>query len=224
MTYIALIGDIVDSQKIEDRSQIQEKLHDVLDHINLKYKEYISANFAITLGDEFQGLLKKPDYILRIIHEIEFSLYPIEIRFGIGLGEVTTTIHRLKSQEIDGPAYHRARKMMDEIKDHSNRYEKVERNIMFASMSHSNPRDDLVNATLAMCFVIKKSWTNKQRKTIQAYLANEKNQYQTSKALGVGQPTVSRSLLSSKYYSFEHAILAVQGFINSEFSNQANEA
>lgn len=222
MAYIAIIGDIVDSQTLTDRSQVQNQLQKVLKYINNKYKAHISANFAITLGDEFQGLLKRPDFILHIIQEIEFAVYPVEIRFGIGMGEVTTAIQRNKSREIDGPAYHRARRMMEEIKDGSTRYEKVERNIMFASASEDNPSDSLVNATLSISYVVKKSWTAKQVKTIQAYLTADKNQYRTSEILDVGQPTVSRSLLSSKYYAFEQAMLSIQKYINAEFSKHTN--
>ena len=54
--YIAIIGDIKDSKKLNDRKKIQEKLQKVLNEVNQKYYEDISSNFMITLGDEFQEM------------------------------------------------------------------------------------------------------------------------------------------------------------------------
>ena len=55
--HIAIIGDIKDLKKINNRNEVQKKLIKVLDQINEKYNEDISSNFIVTLGDEFQGLL-----------------------------------------------------------------------------------------------------------------------------------------------------------------------
>ena len=58
--YIAIIGDIKNSRKIDNRKEVQTKLNGVLDEINQTYCEEIAAGFLITLGDEFQGLLLRP--------------------------------------------------------------------------------------------------------------------------------------------------------------------
>ena len=55
--YIAIIGDIKGSKKLDNRNEVQKKLTSVLDDINKKYKDDIYSKFTITLGDEFQGLL-----------------------------------------------------------------------------------------------------------------------------------------------------------------------
>lgn len=63
MEYIAIIGDIKDSKKIENRNLIQGKLNYVLNQINKMYSSDISAAFITTLGDEFQGLLSKSTHL-----------------------------------------------------------------------------------------------------------------------------------------------------------------
>ena len=55
--YVAIIGDIIDSKKIKNRNEVQQKLKHVLSKINQSYDDIIAANFIISLGDEFQGLL-----------------------------------------------------------------------------------------------------------------------------------------------------------------------
>ncbi|MGB4438298.1 MAG: SatD family protein, partial [Sedimentibacter sp.] len=56
--YIAIIGDIVNSKKIDNRNDVQIKLKSLLKRIDEKYTDDIASDFMITLGDEFQGLLK----------------------------------------------------------------------------------------------------------------------------------------------------------------------
>jgi len=91
--YVAIIGDIIGSRNIENRNEVQNKLKDVLNHVNNKYAEDISAKFTITLGDEFQGLLSAGRYVMDIIQFIERKMYPVKMRFGVGIGKITTDIH-----------------------------------------------------------------------------------------------------------------------------------
>ena len=59
--YYALIGDMVASKKLspEERWQAQERLASALKIINGEFADTIAADFLITLGDEFQGLMKR---------------------------------------------------------------------------------------------------------------------------------------------------------------------
>ena len=55
--YFALIGDIIDSRHEQDRYDVQKKLQSILSSVNAEHAAHIAADFLITLGDEFQGLL-----------------------------------------------------------------------------------------------------------------------------------------------------------------------
>ena len=79
--YIAIIGDIKNSRKIDNRKEVQTKLNGVLDEINQTYCEEIAAGFLITLGDEFQGVLLNGKSVMKMIQKIEKSMYPIELRY-----------------------------------------------------------------------------------------------------------------------------------------------
>ena len=115
--YVAIIGDIKESKKINNRNEIQKKLIQVLEEINLKYDTDISSKFIITLGDEFQGLLCNGANTLRIISEIERKMYPIKIRFGVGVGTITTEVNKEMSLGADGPGYYKARNAIEYLKD-----------------------------------------------------------------------------------------------------------
>lgn len=86
--YVAIIGDIIKSKSIKERKNVQEKLYQVLMKLNEKYQNDIAANFIITLGDEFQGLLHEGENVLPIIEYIQMEMHPVEIRFGIGVGKL----------------------------------------------------------------------------------------------------------------------------------------
>ena len=108
--YYAIIGDIIQSKELANRMEIQTKLNSILNEINKRYADEIAANFIITLGDEFQGLLSNPSNLFDIIDTIKFEMYPVRIRFGIGIGSIDTEVNSEMALGADGPAYHYARK------------------------------------------------------------------------------------------------------------------
>ena len=124
MQYYAIIGDIKRSKKIENRCEIQEKLKKILDNVNSIYNNDISAKFLITLGDEFQGLLEITAPILEIIKYIQREIYPIKLRFGVGIGNVSTLINHEAAIGADGPAFYAAREMIDFLREQEKKLKK----------------------------------------------------------------------------------------------------
>lgn len=115
MKRIAVIADMVSSKRIKNRADVQKKLQSVFRRIN-KNSGVISP-YTITLGDEFQAVYDKADFLFRDIWQIIYSLYPVKIRFSIGVGEITTRINRKQAIGMDGPAFYNARKGLEELKN-----------------------------------------------------------------------------------------------------------
>lgn len=124
MQYYAIIGDIKRSKKIENRCEIQEKLKKILDNVNSIYNNDISAKFLITLGDEFQGVLEITAPILEIIKHIQREIYPIKLRFGVGIGNVSTLINHEAAIGADGPAFYAAREMIEFLREQEKKLKK----------------------------------------------------------------------------------------------------
>ncbi len=159
--YCALIGDIINSRSIEDRSNMQDSFEEILNSINSTYSSTIEAKFTITIGDEFQGLLKEPYHLFNIIDKIKMKLYPTQVRFGIGIGKMATEI---KSYAIgsDGPAYHVAREAIDEIKQGEIKYEQPIRDILVNSTLLNEDEFnelDILNSILSTCYFIESKWS-----------------------------------------------------------------
>lgn len=212
--YIAIIGDIIDSKKIENRNEVQNKLKNVLCKLNNEYSEDIVAKFGITLGDEFQGLLKKSENVMQMILEIEMAMTPVQIRFGIGIGTINTEINYENSSEIDGSAYHRARKMIKKIEHKKSQYSEPESNIMINTDDDNIELDELLNSILSVCTALKSKWTERQIEIIHAYLLNSENQYKAAYSLHIGQSSVNKALKNAKFYSYQSAINTVNKFLN----------
>lgn len=57
-----------------------------------------------------------------IINELFFSLHPTKIRFGVGVGNITTQIQKMNIQEMDGTAFHLARKAIEQSAKEKQKY------------------------------------------------------------------------------------------------------
>lgn len=207
--YLAIIGDMVNSKKMTDRNSAQNKLKTILNVINKKYESDIASNFMITLGDEFQGLLRKGCNVMNIISEIEAEIYPIQMRFGIGIGSIKTEINHEIPLGADGPAYHNARRMIEELKKLENRHRANYTNIMISSEYDNSDIDMLLNSVLSLCSTLKVKWTKRQREIINSYIINDENQYKTADSLKIGQSSVNKALIGSGFYTYQKAIETV---------------
>lgn len=201
--HIGIIGDIINSKKIKNRDEVQIKLKSILNSINDEYKDSIAANFIITLGDEFQGLLTSPEKLMEIIDKIRIEIYPIKIRFGIGIGEIVTEINKEMAIGADGPAYHIARKMIDDLKVSNKANSKISTsgNIKI-SLSNYNIIIELINSNLNLCELIEDRWSEKQRELISKIIYKKISQREVAEEIGITQSSVQRRLKSSGYYDY----------------------
>lgn len=217
--YAVIIGDIIDSKKIIDRKDVQSKFIKVLNEINNRYSKDIASKFTITLGDEFQGLLKNRNNIIKIIFEIEMAMSPLVFRFGIGIGDITTAISFEYSSEIDGPAYHRARAMIEELESSKSQYLKRKANILISSQDQNVEIDKLLNSILSVCTALRSRWTLRQTEIIYAYLRSEENQYKAAEKLGIGQSSVNKALNIADFYTYKSAMDNINSFLTEKGDN-----
>lgn len=203
--YIAFIGDIIHSREIDrnKRNEVQLKLKMILEQINQEFSNFIAAKFVITIGDEFQGLLLEPGCLMNIIDIIQFRMYPVRIRFGIGFGNIDTEINRNMALGADGPAYHYARKMIDTLKLLQKAKMSGSPNIMvYTQLDDSDNMVQLINSNLQLCTFIESKWTDKQRQLIQMIYLEERNQMEAADKLSIAQSSVQRRLKSAGYYDY----------------------
>ncbi|QOX63241.1 hypothetical protein FRZ06_07720 [Anoxybacterium hadale] len=204
--YIAIIGDIVASKKLKDRSEIQKKLNGVLSEINDSYADRISARFMITLGDEFQGLLADGESVIDIIQRIQIRMYPVKLRIGIGIGKIETEINHLIPYGADGSAYHHARRMIEQLKNTENKNKSYDADIMIAADGGNSDLVILLNTILSLCTAIRQRWTERQREVAYDCFLNGDNQTAAAQRLKISQPAVQKLLSKADYYTYKKSM------------------
>lgn len=201
--YFAVIGDIVNSKKIVNRSEVQTKMNRTLKTINRVYSDDIASNLIMTFGDEFQGLLSSGDNIMEILREIESTMHPVNFRIAIGYGSISTAIHKNKSLESDGAAYHCAREAIDLLRENEDKKSKAYKNkrLMVENKTVDSLLLESVNSLFTVLSSVEKSWTRSQREIIKSMM-EEDNQVVVAEIRGLNQSTISRSLNSSQYFLY----------------------
>jgi len=116
-SYVALIGDAVASRRLSARarSRLQDELGSGLKEVNRRWRRAIAAGFAVTLGDQFQGLLSEAGPVWDISHWLRAALPQVDWVIAAGRGPIHTSLGRT-APETDGPCFHRAREALDGAK------------------------------------------------------------------------------------------------------------
>lgn len=204
--YIAVIGDIIESKKLENRFESQKRLKNLLEDINCKYSNDIASKFMITLGDEFQGLLNNGKNTIHMIQYIQIKMYPIQIRFGIGIGKIDTEINQIIPFGADGSAYHNARNMINNLKNAEKKNKTFNTNIMISSDGPNSDSELLLNTILSLCTTLRQKWTARQREVAFDCILNGDNQREAAIRLGTIQPSIHKILSNADYYSYKYAM------------------
>jgi hypothetical protein len=112
--YGVVIMDIVDSRKIVERHQFQQRFNLIISRISKKHADILAAPIAITLGDEWQVVTRRPSECYNFVHEFQQILWNdgINLYAGIGLGTLTTP-EDPDIRKMDGPCFHFAREAVN---------------------------------------------------------------------------------------------------------------
>lgn len=109
-----LIGDVVGSRRLPDRARAQQALGDALGEVNQVLAPVQSLE--PTVGDEFQGAFDTLSDALLGGLLVRLALVPeIDVRCGVGMGEVT--VHDASRRPLlqDGPGWWAAREALEEL-------------------------------------------------------------------------------------------------------------
>ena len=213
-TYFALIGDIVNSRNDSDRGALQQRLNAALDNVNRSYRAVIAADFLITLGDEFQGLLfaREGADPLVIASGIMDAVFPARIRVAVGYGTMSTEVDRSAALGADGRAYHLARSGLDSLKV----FEKYcASRAVFIGESEA---DEPVNALLLLLSALRRGRSARQNELASAYVCSRfppeggrlPTQKELSARLGITQGTFNVSLSASFAREYASGLAAAE--------------
>lgn len=221
--YLALIADVIDSKMVQERFDLQKQVEITLQKMNELFGDYLASRFTLTLGDEFQALLKVDAPVFQIIDTLRSELTPTQLRFGIGLGEIVTDIDPLQSIGADGPAYWNARAAINLVHQ-KNDYGNTQ--IYFSSGKEN--QDFFVNALIASGEAIRSGWRDSQEEILlnllkRSVYSESFSQQDLAQSLAINPSALSKRLKSSSVRVYLRGRAAALASIQSIVKGEENE-
>ena len=221
--YLALIADVIDSKMVQERFDLQKQVEKTLQKMNELFGDYLASRFTLTLGDEFQALLKVDAPIFQIIDTLRSELTPTQLRFGIGLGEIVTAIDPLQSVGADGPAYWNARAAINFVHQ-KNDYGNTQ--IYFSSGKEN--QDFFVNALIASGEAIRSGWRDSQEEILlnllkRSVYSESFSQQDLAQSISINPSALSKRLKSSSIRVYLRGRAAALASIQSTVKGEEDE-
>lgn len=104
---------------------ISKKIHEYLDYRNNKDRGVLLTPMTITLGDEWQIILEKPNKGYEMINDFQSFLRKegIYVYSGFGVGTISTSIYN-DTRLMDGECFIKAREALNIAKNKNRFYNK----------------------------------------------------------------------------------------------------
>jgi len=186
MFYCVLTADVNRSRDIQDRAALQEQIQKAIHAVNRSFESNLVVPFTITIGDEWQGVLKSISKSYTAVLDFQIWFEGISVSFGIGEGEILTPL-AARSAEMDGEAFHRSRRALEEAKLKN-------REVIFSTSDENIDR--LLNALTSTLQLVRSRWTKRQRQKIELY-KHLRNERRVAEKLKVSQADINQTLSST---------------------------
>lgn len=123
--YPIFMGDVVSSSNYEGEI-LSKELNELVSETNTSFKKNILSPLTITLGDEFQGVLKTTASGINLLFHMEEAILEKELDFKLHyvllLGEIETDINPEIAYEMLGKGLTEARKLLSSKKRNRKRF------------------------------------------------------------------------------------------------------
>lgn len=194
--YLAVIGDIIDSKKIKNRAEIQSDLQSAFQKLDKAHSSLIVSRFTLTIGDEFQALLKPAREIWQLLDLLAMQS-SAPFRLGLGYGEIRTRIDPQQSLGADGEAFWRAREAIQTV--HVQNWN-GRSHVLFKG-EHAK-QDSVINSLILSAETLKSQWTRSQVDLFRALLKEgiyqaDFNQKSIAAKLKLSESALSKRLTAS---------------------------
>lgn len=227
MRFVAVKCDLVHSRRLKDRSNVQESLLSAVRCTNERFASAIAAEFVVTHGDECQGLLHEGaiSQVFEIIEFIIDRMHPVQVRFGIGLGTLSTSLQE-KAIGTDGPAWYNAKEALEGAKRErmAARFRGfgVSAGSCSDSVSCANPGflvDEYLSSMASLLLYIRARWPLDLRKLTEL-LEEGMTQAEVASTRGVSAAAVSKRLTRAGWREYRDGAKAIRRLLDRSVAGQ----
>jgi hypothetical protein len=220
-----LIGDVVGSRRVADRSAVQQALLRALADVNAEVPA--RQPLEATIGDEFQGAY---DELADAVHAallVRLHLLPLaDTRYGLGLGGVTVFEPGRAPLSQDGPGWWAAREAISQLHEREGRRASARGTRSWCVDRSADPWPSgaevrrepgagiapLVNAFLLCRDESVTAMGERSRRLLLGWLRG-RTQTELAEQEGISQSAVSQALARSGAYAVRDAHDAVRGLL-----------
>ncbi len=110
-----LMGDIIGSEEME-RAALHSAFNEEISHVNAAFGRDLVSPLTITLGDEFQGLVRTSAEAFTIANILRLALLQRQVpcRFVIGQAEIETPVNPTRAWNMLGSGLSAARERLND--------------------------------------------------------------------------------------------------------------
>jgi SatD family (SatD) len=203
---IVLMADIQDSSS-KNSIIIMNFFRQIVDEINAVFKKSIDSPLTITLGDEFQGVIKNVPNAISIIYYIEELIVKnnidFKLRYVINEGKIDTKINPIRSYEMLGQGLTDARNQLNELKKTKSRF--------FISLTNE-PKNIILNESFVVFQNIIDDWNIKKDQEILAHFIDLEDYKKVALAVNKDKSQIwkrNKNLNIDSYFAIKRVILSI---------------
>lgn len=207
--YAVVLADVVASG---GRKRLRPLLHRLLRGASEAHRrrKFVLLPYAVTAGDEFQTITDHLEQIPWLLLDLRSRLQPIQLRIGVGIGEVGGKVTPPVNQ-MDGPAFRMARQALDSLK-------KARKSAALTAFRSVNEEfDQVANLIYSLQDALVRKITEKQWKAVTVRIEHDSLQ-ETARALRLDDSTVSRNLKRGYYGQLVAAAHGMEQLIGARFA------
>lgn len=196
--YVALMGDLVDSEGAPSRARLHRLFNEAIDRENER-SEGIMSPLTITLGDEFQGLAASFSDALTIAQRIRIRLLTenIECRFAIGLVSLASPLNTTNAWNMLGAGLADTRDLLNE-KSGASAYR------FFLPSRRHRLLARLMDGIARALTSTERNWTDRQLTIVWGSVVEEESVKALSEAFGSTSRNIYKLREAARFESYLH--------------------
>lgn len=203
-TYAILMADIIKSRRADARVLISD-LKKLVELMNQKWSGTLLSPLTITLGDEFQGVIRDMKSAIEMIIAMEEMVVThglqIKLRYVLNYGIIETPLNAERAYEMLGPGLTEAREKLEFIKTNRNRF--------FVMNAGQAMQTQMINDLLQIYGKYIDDWSVKDLYFVAAFL-NLKDYKRVAEVTGINVASAwkrKKSLNIDEYFTCKKALL-----------------
>lgn len=186
-SYVVVVGDIVESRGLADRSAVQQDFLDAIDELNEREGTALAAPMTVSSGDQAKTILEDPPVAVDVMASMSESLHPVSVVWGLGRGPIATPWKK-DVDGMDGPCFHRARIAIEEA---------AKEGVWARARGFSTLDDRVMSSLLRLIGGIRSDWTDRQNEYVRHLRG--RTQREVAEAFDVGESAISMALQRARF-------------------------